>query len=135
MFRVYSAPRRIDSHYFKLWPQLFQEDPLQKGLATHSNILTWRIPWMRSLVGYSPCGHKELDTTERLTLSHFQKAVILLGQPDSFRVYGRWWNSGSIGSKWSPLPCLFWCKVNRLWCNIMLSPVVRSLACYVWTLE
>ena len=23
----------------------------------------------RSLVGYSPCGHKELDTTERLTLS------------------------------------------------------------------
>ena len=30
MFRVYSAPRRIESHYFKLWPQLFQEDPLQR---------------------------------------------------------------------------------------------------------
>ena len=21
------------------------EDPLEKGVATHSNILTWRIPW------------------------------------------------------------------------------------------
>ena len=22
-----------------------QEDPLEKGMATHSNILAWRIPW------------------------------------------------------------------------------------------
>ena len=24
---------------------LGQEDPLQKGMATHSNILAWEIPW------------------------------------------------------------------------------------------
>ena len=24
---------------------LGQEDPLEKGLATHSSILTWRLPW------------------------------------------------------------------------------------------
>ena len=24
---------------------LGQESPLKKGMATHSNILTWRIPW------------------------------------------------------------------------------------------
>ena len=24
---------------------LGQEDPLEKGIATHDNILTWRIPW------------------------------------------------------------------------------------------
>ena len=24
---------------------LGQEDPLQKGMATHSSILTWKIPW------------------------------------------------------------------------------------------
>ena len=24
---------------------LGQEDPLDKGMATHSNILAWRIPW------------------------------------------------------------------------------------------
>ena len=24
---------------------LRQEDPLEEGMATHSNILAWRIPW------------------------------------------------------------------------------------------
>ena len=24
---------------------LSQEDPLEKGMATHSSILAWRIPW------------------------------------------------------------------------------------------
>ena len=24
---------------------LNQEDPLEKGMATHSSVLTWRIPW------------------------------------------------------------------------------------------
>ena len=28
------------------WVQfLGQEDPLEKGMATHSSILTWRMPW------------------------------------------------------------------------------------------
>ena len=36
---------------------LGQGDPLEKGKATHSSILAWRIPW-------SPWGHKESDTTE-----------------------------------------------------------------------
>ena len=51
----------------KAWvPSLSQEDPLEKEMATHSSMLAWRIPWERSLVGYSPWGCKELDTTERL---------------------------------------------------------------------
>ena len=33
---------------------LGQEDPLEKGMATHSSILAWRIHGQRSLVGYSP---------------------------------------------------------------------------------
>ena len=41
------------------------EDPLEKGKATHSSILAWRIPWT-----VYPWGHKESDTTERLSL-HF----------------------------------------------------------------
>ena len=44
---------------------LGQEDPLEQEMATHSSILTWRILHeQRSLVGYSPWGHKELNTTE-----------------------------------------------------------------------
>ena len=26
---------------------LGQEDPLEKGMATHSNLLPWRIPWTK----------------------------------------------------------------------------------------
>ena len=37
------------------------EDPLGEGMATHSNILAWRIPWTEEPVGCSPQGHKESD--------------------------------------------------------------------------
>ena len=45
---------------------LGQEDPLGKGMAIHSSILAWRIPWTEE-PGYNPWGHKELNTTEWLT--------------------------------------------------------------------
>ena len=44
---------------------LDQEDLLEKEMATHSSILAWKIPWTEELlVGYSPWGWKESDTTE-----------------------------------------------------------------------
>ena len=59
------------------------EDPLAETMATHSNILSWRMEWQpipvflpgkshgqRNLAGYSPWGRKGLDTTERLSLAH-----------------------------------------------------------------
>ena len=30
---------------------LYQEDPLEKGMATHSSILAWEIPWTEEPVG------------------------------------------------------------------------------------
>ena len=42
------------------------EDLLEKEMATHSSVLAWKIHGQRSLLGYSPWGRKELDTTERL---------------------------------------------------------------------
>ena len=42
------------------------EDPLEKGKATHSSILTWRIHGL---------GRKESDTTERLSLSILSKRI------------------------------------------------------------
>ena len=43
---------------------LSPEDPLEKGMASHSVFLPGEAHRQRSLVGYSPWGHKELDTTE-----------------------------------------------------------------------
>ena len=52
------------------WVQsLHWEDPLEEGMATHSSVLAWRIPWTEESAGYSPWCGKESDTTEQLTLS------------------------------------------------------------------
>ena len=37
-------------------PYLGQEDPLEKGMATHSSILAWRIPWTEEPGGLHPMG-------------------------------------------------------------------------------
>ena len=55
---------------------LGQEDPLEKDMATHSSILARRIPLQRSLAGYIPEGHKELDTTEATQCAH----MVICGQ-------------------------------------------------------
>ena len=62
--------------------------PLEKGMATHSSILAWRIPWTD--VGYSPGGHKGSGKTERLTLhSCFTMLCyfILYGKVNQLYVY------------------------------------------------
>ena len=41
------------------------EEPLEKGKATHSSILAWRIPWT-----HSPLNCKESDMTEWLSLTY-----------------------------------------------------------------
>ena len=40
------------------------EDPVEKGMATHSNVLVWRIPWTEEPGRLQFVGCKELDTTE-----------------------------------------------------------------------
>ena len=47
---------------------LSQEDPVEKGMATHSSILTGKFHRQRNLAGYSPRGCKELETTNRLSM-------------------------------------------------------------------
>ena len=58
------------------------EDPLEKGVATHSSLLAWRIPWTEEPGGLQSTGRKESDTTERLhfhmTLTRSKIAVAAL---------------------------------------------------------
>ena len=55
-------------HLLTMWETLVRSlgwgDPLEKEMATHFSTLAWKIPC--NLVGYSPWGHKESDTTEGL---------------------------------------------------------------------
>ena len=52
----------------QVW-SLGQEHSLEKGIATHSSILAWRIPWREEAGGPQSMGHKELDMTEWLSLT------------------------------------------------------------------
>ena len=62
---ILTMPAKLET---QVW-FLGQEDPLETGLATHSCILDWRIPW----------GREELDWTEQLTLSLFTFNCLLSG--------------------------------------------------------
>jgi len=47
------------------WVQsLGQEDPLEKGMATHSSIFAWIIPWTEEPGGLQSVGSQELDMTK-----------------------------------------------------------------------
>ena len=46
--------------------------PLEKEMAAHSSIVTWKIPWTEEPGRLQSMGHKELATTERLHF-YFQR--------------------------------------------------------------
>ena len=45
-----------------IW-SLGQEDSMEKEMDAQYSILAWKIPWQKSLVGYSLWGSKKSDTT------------------------------------------------------------------------
>ena len=55
-------------------------------MAAHFSICVWKIPEQRSLAGYSPWGHKELDTKEY----EASPTRVCLVDP---REGGAWWAS------------------------------------------
>ena len=74
---------------------LHWEDPLEKGLATHSSILAWRIPWTVWV-------HKESGTTEWLTLFLFLQSIFCVCLDFSVKLFLKQYFpiSFSRGSSW-----------------------------------
>ena len=68
------------------WVQsLCQEDPLEKGMATHSSILAWRCPWTEEPGGLQPTGwqrvrHDWATNTSSFTYSLLPEQVSNLQQ-------------------------------------------------------
>ena len=70
-------------------------------MAPHSSTLAWKIHGWRSLVGCSPRGHWELDTTQRL---HFHFSLSCFGEGNGNPLQcsclenpgegGAWWAAG-----------------------------------------
>ena len=56
---------------WETWIQpLVWEDPLEKGTATHTSILAWRIPWTEETGSLQSVGVAS-DTSEQLSHFHF----------------------------------------------------------------
>ena len=49
-------------------PSLGWEDPLEKGMATHSSILAWKIPWKEEPGGLQSVGSQGVGHTEQMSL-------------------------------------------------------------------
>ena len=65
------------------WVQsLRQEDPLQKGMATQSSILAWRVPH-RGLAGSSPLGQKRVRHDRAANTFTTGKRLRCWGDPPS----------------------------------------------------
>ena len=55
----------------RVW-SLGQEDPLEKGMATHSSILAWRIPWTEE-----PSGLQSMESQSQTRLSDLDLLCLL----------------------------------------------------------
>ena len=79
---VKNLPTNVEDTRDKKFQFLGQENPLEKGMATHSTILAGEIHGERNLVDYSPWNHMESNTTEH---SHITCACNVPNRPISFR--------------------------------------------------
>ena len=61
------------------------EDPLEKGMVTHSSIIAWRIPRTEEPGGLQSMGLQELDTAELLSL--LQSMSVCASQLYFLRIY------------------------------------------------
>ena len=62
---------------------LGQEDPLEKGMAIHSSILTWRIPWTEEPGGLQSMrsqriGHNRATNTNEYSYCFSKKFILFL---------------------------------------------------------
>ena len=56
---VQNPPAMQGTQETQIWP-LSREDPLEKEMATHSSILTRRIPWAEESGGLQPIGSQRV---------------------------------------------------------------------------
>ena len=72
---------------WETWVQFLDwEDALEEGMATHSSILVWRIPWTEEPGRLQSIESEELDTTERLRIADIKILPRKLYPLDQFKL-------------------------------------------------
>ena len=75
---------------------LGQEDPLEKGMVTHSSILAWRIPWTEEPGGPQSMGSQRV----RRDWGTIKSICLQFGRPR----FNPWVGKISWRRKWQPTP-------------------------------
>ena len=79
-----------------MWLQsLGQEDLLEEGMATHSSILAWRIPWKEESGGLQPIG-QGIRTSEITFLFYHVNFYILVSDVSLLELYFLIWSSNPL---------------------------------------
>ena len=74
---------------------LVREDPLEKGIATHSRILAWRIPWTEEPSGLQSIGsHRVGHDRSNFTCIHAHTGLIWVKH--CFDTMGTFWTATPI---------------------------------------
>ena len=76
----------------EVWvPSLGWEDPLEKGMATHSSVLVWRIPWTEELGGLQSMGSPRVghDRATNNTSLLRERTVLLKSSADHLHLRHR----------------------------------------------
>ena len=100
--RVKNLLANADSQEMRIW-SLGREDPLEKGMATHSVVLPGEFHGQRSLMGYSSWGCQELYMTEQLSVHMHTYAHI-----DEWKDYMTFWKRQNYGDSKMVSGCLGW---------------------------
>ena len=90
------------------------KDPLEKGMATHSSILAWRIPWTEEpgrlqAIGSPRVGHDW--ATNALPLCHYNYSSKTFEKKSSFKHH---WNFLSMFSVFCVHASIFWNRTAHL---------------------
>ena len=108
----------------------------EKAMAPHSSTLAWKIPWTEELVGCSPWGRKESDTTERLiwsdafsksslTIWEFSVHVVLKSSLENFEHYfASMWDECNCLVVWTFFGIAFLWDWNEYWPFPVLWPLL-----------
>ena len=114
-------------------------------MATHSSMLAWKIPWTEEPT-YSPWGHQESDTTERLCF-HFSLSCTgeRNGNPlqysclENSRDRGAWWaavygitQSRTRLKRLSSSSTGRICLVSKCICGCRQHQALSELNVYLW---
>ena len=114
------------------WVQsLGQEDPLEKGMATHSTILAWRIPWTEEPGRPQSMGSQESDTTQGLNDDNEQDMFLVISDQTP-RILQQKLQNESVRMLIYPFfshayPCSMACSRNHL--HVIVGATIQLILC------